>query len=123
MAGGARLLGLDHTRDLVAGLSDGADISGIDEAGVAQVTALIDRAKAAGLADVAAMLETVYWGWLRTTSAYRHGLPLVVAPPPGYSPVVGFRIVTTTIHRYAGLIPGTPRLDEATVGRAAEGIG
>lgn len=104
-------------------MAERPDTSGIDEAGVAQVTGMIDRVKAAGLADAGAMFEAVYWAWLHTTSAYRHGLPLVVAPAQGYSPVVGLRIVTTTIHRYGRKIPGTPALDAATVGRAAEAIG
>ncbi|MEZ2410491.1 hypothetical protein AB6806_27220 [Bosea sp. RCC_152_1] len=88
----------------------------IDEAGVKAVTAMIERIRAKGFSLEARMFETVYWGWLRVTSAYVHGHPYVAKPEaPTMTPISALSVTDYTLNHWGPQIPGTPILDDAAV--------
>ncbi len=91
----------------------------IDEKGVALVEAQIAAVRAAGLADAAKMFETIYWGWLRFAHAYVLGLPYVEKPEGTMTPYSALHVATFTFKHWAPQIPGTPKIDNDAVRKAA----
>lgn len=87
----------------------------IDSTGVAKVAALIESVKEAGLIEAAEMFSTVYWAWLRITSAYVHGHPYVGHPEFKHHPKGALHVVDYTFNHWGPLIPGTPRIDDKAV--------
>lgn len=87
----------------------------IDEAGANQVAGLIEQVRKAGLEDAAKMFETIYWGWLRTVSAYVVGHPYVAKPEEGMTPISALGVVDFTLAHWALQIPGSPQLDDKGV--------
>lgn len=93
----------------------------IDYEATKAVDALIDEVKAAGFVVAADTFETVYWAWLRLTSAYVAAHPYVAAPePPNMTPISALSVTDFTFRHWAPLIPGTPALDDAAVLRESE---
>lgn len=88
----------------------------INATGVETVTCMVERLKAAGLTAEAEMFETVYWGWLRVTSAYVHAHPYVAKPEsPTMTPISALSVTDYTLNHWGPQIPGTPKLDDAAV--------
>jgi len=93
----------------------------IDNAGVDRISGMIDRVKQSGLTIEADMFETVYWGWLRLTSAYVCAHPYVAKPePPSMTPISALHVTDVTFKHWAPQIPGSPQLNDKSVLDEAE---
>ncbi|BCH33167.1 hypothetical protein MesoLjLc_50970 [Mesorhizobium sp. L-8-10] len=95
-------------------------MSDIDYKAAETVESMIDQVRAAGLEEAAAMFSTVYWGWLRLTSAYVNAHPYVANPEkPSMTPISALSVTDFTFRHWAPQIPGTPPLDDEAVLAAA----
>ncbi len=92
----------------------------IDEKGMKLVEAHIAAVRKAGLTEAADMFSTVYWGWLRFTEAYVFGIPYVEQPEGKMTPYQGLHVANFTLNHWGPKIPGTPKIDNAAVRRAAD---
>lgn len=90
-------------------------MSDLNDSEVAKVTALIEQVRGAGLTEAASMFETVYWAWLRTTSAYRYAHAVVDDRSECASGKGAMHVTTYTIGHWGPLIPGTPAVDDEAV--------
>lgn len=90
--------------------------TGVDYEAAENVNAMVKRVRDAGLAAEASMFETVYWGWLRTISAYVCAHPYVRNPEaPSMTPISALSVTDSTIRHWSPLIPGTPPINDAAV--------